>query len=180
MTGRVLALVDGSTHSEGVCHYTAWIASRLRAGIDLLYALERREADRGDLSEPRRVEAHAACLDEPAKRDAERVQLAQDKARATLDYACKTIERHSLAPIVQRLWHGDLLGNVAEFMARFEAETCAVVIGKRGRTAGVASGRLGSNVERIVRASRGPVLVGYTRLAAIGPQCAETWTAVAM
>lgn len=149
MSGRVLALVDGSTHSDSVCQHAAWLASRLNATVDLLHALE----PRGASPEP------------SSGWDARSTPLDDYQARAALDLAGKTVRRGRTGVINQRLWAGDLRANVARFADEFAGQTRVVVMGRCGRgDDGVAGGedapgRLGSQVERLVRASREPVLL---------------------
>ena len=69
-----------------------------------------------------------------------------------------------MAPVTQRLRQGDLLEAVAEL----EPDIRAIVIGKRGEAADFATGHVGSNMERIVRASRVPVLVASRAFRPIG------------
>jgi len=57
--------------------------------------------------------------------------------------------------ITTRLRHGDIVETVAEV----EKNARVILIGKRGEAADFAKGHLGSNLERIVRASHRPVFV---------------------
>jgi len=155
MTDRILALVDGSIYSESVCHHAAWAASRLKAGVDLLHVLGRREAPTGDLSGALRLGARTALLNELAALDEQRAKLAQARGRAILEDAQAILEKDGIAPVNARLRQGDLL----ETVASLEPEVRAIVIGKRGEAADFASGHLGSNLERVVRSARVPVLV---------------------
>ena len=155
MSDRILALVDASPYAESVCRHAAWAASRLGAGVDLLHVLGRREAPTSDLSGALRLGARTALLGELSALDAERARLAQARGRAVLDDARALVEAEGAAPVAARLRQGDLLDAVAEV----EPDTRAVVIGKRGEAADFARGHLGSNLERVVRASRLPVLV---------------------
>lgn len=163
MTDRILALVDGSIYSESVCHHAAWAASRLGTGVDLLHVLGRREAPTGDLSGTLRLGARTALLTELAELDARRAKLAMERGRAILDDARATTEAGGATQVTSRLRHGDLLDAVAEA----EADIRAIVIGKRGEAADFASGHLGSNLERVVRSSRVPVLVASRAFRAI-------------
>lgn len=155
MTDRILALVDGSPYAESVCRHAAWAASRLGAGVDLMHVLGRREAPAGDLSGALRLGARTALLNELSALDAERARLSQARGRALLDDARALVEGEGAGPVTQRLRRGDLLDAVAEV----ELDTRALVIGKRGEAADYAHGHLGSNLERVVRAARVPVLV---------------------
>lgn len=155
MTDRILALVDGSIYSESVCHHAAWAASRLGAGVDLLHVLGRREAPLGDLSGALRLGARTALLEELAELDARRAKLAQARGRAILEDAGAIVEADGASRVTPRLRHGDLLEAVAEL----QPEIRAIVIGKRGEAADFAAGHVGSNLERVVRSARVPVLV---------------------
>lgn len=156
MTNKILALVDGSAYSHSVCHYTAWIAARLSASVELLHVLGRREGvSAGDLSGSLTLGARTALLQELAGLDAQRAKLAQAKGRAILEDAAAILEADGAGPVTQRLRQGDLLQAVSEL----EPETRAIVVGKRGEASGFASGHLGSNLERIVRSTSLPVLV---------------------
>ena len=164
MTDRILALVDASPYAESVCRHAAWAAERLGAGVDLLHVLGRREAPAGDLSGALRLGARTALLGELSALDAERARLSQARGRAILDDARALALAQGAAPVAARLRQGDLLDAVAEV----EPDTRAVVIGKRGEAADFARGHLGSNLERVVRASRLPVLVASRAFRPVG------------
>ena len=156
MTNKILALVDGSVYSESVCHHTAWIAGRLNATVDVLHVLGRREGvAKQDLSGSLKLGARSALLEELAAADEQRARLAQAKGRAILEDAQKILQADGTGPVVPHLRKGDILEAVREA----EPDLRAIVIGKRGEGADFATGHLGSNLERIVRASRVPVFV---------------------
>ena len=153
---RILALVDGSAYSESVCRHGAWIAGRLGAGVDLMHVLGRREGGAGrDLSGSLRLGARSALLAELAELDAARARVSQSRGRAILEDAEAILRDAGIADISTHLRKGDLI----EAVAAQEPELRAIVVGKRGEGADFAAGHLGSNLERIVRATRVPVLV---------------------
>ncbi len=156
MTNKILALVDGSAYSESVCHHTAWIAGRLSASVDVMHVLGRRETGAGqNLSGALTLGARSALLAELSAADETRARLAQTKGRAILEDAQKILEADGTGPVVPHLRKGDLLEAVREV----EPDLRAIVIGKRGEGADFATGHLGSNLERIARASKVPVVV---------------------
>lgn len=156
MTNKILALVDGSVYSESVCHHTAWIAGRLSASVDVMHVLGRRETGAGqNLSGALTLGARSALLAELSAADETRARLAQTKGRAILEDAQKILEADGTGPVVPHLRKGDLLEAVREV----EPDLRAIVIGKRGEGADFATGHLGSNLERIARASKVPVVV---------------------
>lgn len=168
MSGRILALVDSSTYSDSICQHAAWAASRLNATVDLLHALERSGTSGKDKANPSggaRPDEIDGSGEPSSGWDARSTPLDDYQARAALDLAGKTVQRSHTGIINQRLWAGDLRANVGQFVDEFAGQTRVIVMGRGGRSEDVAPsgdgalGRLGSQVERIVRASREPVLV---------------------
>ncbi len=156
MTDKIIALVDGSIYSESVCNHAAWIASRTEAPVELIHVLGRREAPaQHDLSGSIRLGARSQLLEELAALDAQRAKLIGHRGRAILDDARAIVEKDGVTDVSTRLRHGDIVEAVAEV----EGDARMILIGKRGEAADFARGHLGSNLERIVRASHKPVFV---------------------
>ncbi len=156
MTKKIVALVDGSIYSRSVCENAAWIASRLGAAVELLHVLGRREgADSADLSGSIALGARSALLEELTVLDEQRAKLQQQRGRAILEDAKAIIEAAGVGAVTTRLRIADLLETTAEV----EAHADMLVIGKRGEAADFAQLHLGSNIERIVRASHKPVCI---------------------
>ncbi len=156
MTDKIIALVDGSIYSASVCEHAAWLAGRLGAPVELLHVLGRREsAENADLSGSIRLGARTALLEELAALDEQRAKLVAHRGRAILEDARGILERAGVSEITTRLRHGDIVETVAEV----EDDAAMILIGKRGEAADFAKGHLGSNLERIVRASHKPVVV---------------------
>ena len=156
MTDKIIALVDGSTYSQSVCEHAAWVAERTGWAVELLHILGRREgAGKADYSGSIALGARTALLEELAELDAQRARLVIHRGRAILEDARAILDRAGINEITTRLRHGDIVDTVAEQ----EGEAEMVLIGKRGEAADFARGHLGSNLERIVRASRKPVFV---------------------
>jgi nucleotide-binding universal stress UspA family protein len=156
MTDKIIALVDGSIYSASVCEHAAWLAARAGTPVELLHVLGRREsAENSDLSGSIRLGARTALLEELAALDEQRAKLVAHRGRAILEDARGILERAGVTEITTRLRHGDIVETVAEV----EADAAMILIGKRGEAADFAKGHLGSNLERIVRASHKPVVV---------------------
>lgn len=156
MTLKLIALVDGSTYSASVCDHAAWIAGRTGAAVELLHVLGRRDGGgKQDLSGAIALGARTALMEELAGLDAQRSKLMALRGRAILDDAQAILTRAGVAEITSRLRHGDIVDTVAEV----EQDASMILIGKRGEAADFAKGHLGSNLERIVRASHKPVFV---------------------
>ncbi|MFN0264953.1 universal stress protein [Tepidamorphus sp. 3E244] len=153
---KIIALVDGSLYSASVCDHAAWVASRTGAPVELLHVLGRREApEKQDLSGAIKLGARSALLEELAELDAQRAKLISHRGRAILEDAQALVEKAGVEDVSIRLRHGDIVEAVAEV----EADARVIMIGKRGEAADFAKGHLGSNLERIVRASHKPVFV---------------------
>jgi len=156
MTKKIVALVDGSVYSRSVCENAAWAASRLGAAVELLHVLGRREgADSADLSGSIALGARSALLEELTALDEQRAKLQQQRGRAILEDAKAVIEAAGVSAVTTRLRIADLVETTAEA----EAHADMLVIGKRGEAADFARLHLGSNIERIVRASHKPVYI---------------------
>ncbi|KPQ07123.1 MAG: universal stress protein family protein [Rhodobacteraceae bacterium HLUCCA12] len=156
MTDKIIALVDGSIYAHSVCEHAAWVAGQTGWAVELLHVLGRREgADKTDLSGSIALGARSALLAELAELDAQRARLVAHRGRAILEDARAILDRAGVNEITTRLRHGDIV----ETVAQQEQGARMVLIGKRGEAADFAKGHLGSNLERIVRASTRPVFV---------------------
>ncbi|WP_211315458.1 universal stress protein [Roseicyclus mahoneyensis] len=156
MTGKIIALIDGSVYSESVCHHAAWISKATGAPVELVHVLGRAEGTGNrDLSGSIRLGARTALLQELADLDAQRAKLVGQRGRAILEDARAIVDQDGVTEITTRLRHGD----VVEAIAEIEEDARVILIGKRGEDADFAKGHLGSNLERIVRAAHRPVFV---------------------
>jgi nucleotide-binding universal stress UspA family protein len=155
-TNTLIALVDGSAYAESVCHHAAWIAGRTGAKVKLFHVMGRRSGpEHQDLSGAIRLGARSRLLEELSELDVRRAKLAQEHGRAILEDARAIVEADGDIEVETRLRQGDLVETITEK----EDSGDMIVIGKRGEAAGLASEHLGSNLERIVRASHKPVFV---------------------
>jgi nucleotide-binding universal stress UspA family protein len=93
--------------------------------------------------------AELAALDE------QKARLAQKRGRLILQNARQRLEAAGVSSVTTKLRIGDLV----ETMHEFETGADLFVIGKRGEAADFAKLHLGSNIERVVRASTKPILV---------------------
>lgn len=152
---KIIALVDGSVYSESVCDYAAWIAKRKGASVEVLHILGRREGAVSNLSGNIGLGARTKLMDELAELDIAKSKLAQKRGRAILEDAETRIKAAGVETVTTRLRHGDLI----EELLLAEKDADLVVIGKRGEGADFAKMHLGSNLERVARASLIPVLV---------------------
>ena len=154
---KLLVLIDGSIYSKSVCDHAAWVAERTKASVDLLHVLGRRTVSNvpADFSGNLNADARDTLLEELTSLDEQQAKLAQKRGRLILEEAKAQLTQAGIAEVTIKLRNGDLLETVQEF----EPEADLILIGKRGEAADFASLHLGSNLERVVRASHKPVLV---------------------
>lgn len=154
---RILAFIDASVYADSVCDHAAWVARRMGAGVDLIHVLGRREmtAIESNLSGSLAANARDLLLAELSANDEQQAKLAQRRGRLILEHAKARLTEAGVTDVTTKLRIGDLV----ETMHEFEADADLIVIGKRGEAADFAKLHLGSNIERVVRASIRPVLV---------------------
>jgi len=153
---KIVALVDGSVYSASVCDHAAWISQRTGAPVELIHVLGRRDApEKPDFSGAIALGARTALLQELAELDAQRAKLTSHRGRAILEDARAILDKAGINEITTRLRQGDIVEAVGEI----EKDARVIMIGKRGEAADFAKGHLGSNLERIIRASTKPVFV---------------------
>ncbi|MDE0835507.1 MAG: universal stress protein [Akkermansiaceae bacterium] len=149
----ILACTDGSLYAPSIYQHAAWAAGRIGADIHVLHAIEHHEAaTTHDLSGNLGFSANDELLAELTRLDESRYRVARLRGKAILEDAEKKLEGATVKT-TQR--HGSLVGTVIEF----EGESDLLVLGKRGEHADFSKGHLGSNLERIVRSAKIPVLV---------------------
>ncbi len=154
---NILAFLDGSKYSQSVCDHAAWIAVRGDASLELLHVLGRREgnAETSDLSGSIGLGARTALLEELAELDGQKARLVNKRGRAILDDATDRVRAAGVKKVSATLRNGQFIRT----MQTFESAADLLVIGKRGEASNFDMDHIGSNLERVVRATHKPVLV---------------------
>ena len=155
-SNRLVAFVDTSPYAESVCDYSAWAASRGGQTVELVHVLDQATRPETNMSGTIGLGARSNLLEQLASLDAERAKIAQAQGRAVLEDAAYRVQR--TAPAVstsELLRHGGIVDAVKSVGQNADL----MIVGKRGDTRDVASGLIGTNVEAVIRASSGPVLV---------------------
>ncbi|KFN46901.1 universal stress protein [Arenimonas metalli] len=154
--GRVLAAIDASVYGRSVAGLAAWAASRLSAPLELLHTLERgQQPPMADLSGNLSLGGQELLLAQLADLDEQRSKLAQEHGRLLLEQVRSHLSDASgvAAKVLQR--HGGL----ADSLLELEQGVRLFVVGKRGEHANFETGRLGGQLEYVLRAVHRPVLV---------------------
>lgn len=149
----ILACTDGSLYAPSIYQHAAWASSRISASIHILHVIERDEChEPHDLTGSIGFDASAELLEELAKHDESHARVARLRGKAILADAAKQLAGHEVNTTQRH-------GSVVETLDEFEHGAELVIIGKRGEHADFAKGHLGSNLERVVRSAKIPVLV---------------------
>ena len=156
MTEQVMAAIDGSQFSEGVCDYAAWASLALGAPLTFLHVVDNHpQTAEADLSGNLGLGAREHLLEELAHLDEQRAKVAQEQGRLMLKAAKERAIEDGVGEPATRQRNGTLV----ETLAELENDMRLLVIGKRGEGAHQASDHLGSNLERVVRTLHRPILM---------------------
>jgi nucleotide-binding universal stress UspA family protein len=149
---RILVCTDGSMYGQVCCQYAAWLALRTGAAIEVLYVTDLRQFEVpfvADLGGSLGAQPYQAILGQLQ-------DLEKKKAAVVLDSAERTIRDGGHEGVVD-LHHKT--GLLVDCLVDQEDDADLVMLGKRGENANFATERLGSAMERVVRASKRPCLV---------------------
>lgn len=152
---RLLVCVDGSAYSSVCCQYAAWLAKRADVGIEVLYVSDLWEFETSmisDLSGSLGIEPYQDLSSQLQEMEHRKAQMIEEAVRRIFDDAgvrCPVEFHHRTGLLVDQIQEFEEDGLSVD----------AVFIGKRGENANFATEHLGPTMERVVRASKKPVLV---------------------
>lgn len=154
---KILACVDASPYAMSVSDLTAWLASRLKADIELLHVVQRKSAvsTRHDYSGAIGLGVKSELLEELTRIEEAQGKLAVESGRALLDAAQARVRMGTDGKIEQVHLHGGIIETILER----EAEAELIVMGKRGASGEFATAYMGSKIERVLRAGKKPLVV---------------------
>ncbi len=154
---KLIAFVDGSNYTKSVCDHAAWVAVRIDGSVELIHVLGRRSDSAApvDLSGSIGLGARTSLLEDLAEQDGQVARLDHKRGRAILNDAKETLLNAGVSRVSTMLRNDGIVETVQDF----ESGASLIVIGKRGKKTESDEAHLGSNFERVVRASHKPVLV---------------------
>lgn len=153
---KIITLLDGSDYTKSVLDHTAWAALKTGASVDVVHVIGRRQSDTPmDWSGSLELGVRSHLLHELAEHDAQKARLAQERGKLIVDAGAQHLLSAGVIEARARLQRGD----VVEVLKELEAEADLIVLGKRGEAADFAKMHLGSNLERVARVSKKPVMV---------------------
>ncbi len=148
---KLLVCTDGSDYSQVCCRYAAWIAERTGASIELLYLTDLRQFEVplvADLSGSLGIQPYQDVLTHLQEMEKCKATVIEKNAREIFD-------KEGMKNPIRFHHHTGLLVDCLE---DFEKDVDLVLLGKRGENADYATAHLGSNMERVIRASSKPTL----------------------
>ncbi|MBE0462459.1 MAG: universal stress protein [Halomonadaceae bacterium] len=157
MSEQVIAAIDGSEFSEGVCDYAAWASLALNAPLCFVHVLDNHSAapSEQDLSGNLHFGAREHLMEELSALDEQRAKVNREQGKLMLEAAQKRTKAKDISDSTTR----QLNGTLVETLVALEKDIRLLVVGKRGETAHQASGHLGANLERVVREMHRPILM---------------------
>lgn len=152
----ILACTDGSLYSSSIYQYAALLANNSGAGVHVLHVIERDDSrPSSDLTGSLGFDASSELMEELVKFDEVHSRVARLRGKAVLDDAEKQLREAGVTEVTTTQRHGSLV----ETLDEFEEGAALVIIGKRGEHSDFARAHLGSNLERVARGAKIPVLV---------------------
>ncbi|GEN27341.1 universal stress protein [Halovibrio variabilis] len=156
MSDHVLAAIDSSQFSEGVCDYAAWAAKALEAPLSFMHVVDNHpQTSEPDLSGNLGLGTREHLLEKLSNIEERHAKVSREQGRLMLEAAKERAQAAGIASpeCLQRN------GTLVETLVEKERNVRLLVVGKRGETAHQASGHLGSNLERVVREMHRPILM---------------------
>lgn len=154
---EIIICSDGSLYAPSVYEHAAWAAEKENASVRCLHVIERGEKYHpNDYSGSIGFDASAELLEELVEQDVANARIARKRGAAILEDARRSLAQHLDEKRIQtKLVHGSLVENLQDL----EHEADLIVLGKRGEHADFSKGHIGSNLERVARGVKAPILV---------------------
>lgn len=154
--GQVVAALDASLFTRGVCRHAAWAAARLAAPLACVHVVEgRRGREGGTAPAELALDLAAGVLDEPGLLEASARLQGEERARLLLQQAALLVRQAGDVPVRGLVGRGPLV----EVLGGLAPQASLFVMGHRGEQSEFGKARLGSQVERVVRGVGQPLLV---------------------
>ena len=156
-TNLVLACIDGSSLTEAVCDYAAWIAQRVDAPLKLLHMIDHHHeaAALSDLSGNIGLDTQEHLLEELTAVEQQYGKLRLHQGKQLLQAAKERVIRRGIVEPITNQRHGSLVESLIEI----EDSLRVLVIGLRGKVHENQPDKLGAKLESIIRSLHKPVLV---------------------
>jgi nucleotide-binding universal stress UspA family protein len=151
----VLACIDGSTYTDAVVDYAAWVSRVIHNPLRLLHNLDQTYTPPHDLSGSIGLGTREALLTELTELEGRRNRIQMENGKQLLDQACQRAVAHEAFDVSIQQQHGSLIESLIEM----EDEIRVLVLGVRGEGHENKQNQIGAQLEMIVRSMHRPVLV---------------------
>lgn len=155
---KILAYIDASRYAQSNCDYAAWAATTLDVPVELVHVIEKPSSDptiAADRSGRLGIDSRESLLRELVALDEQRNKLEQESGRHLVEEATAYVRNAGVQEVTTSLVHGELVDHLRDH----EREARILVMGKRGEGENQAEEHLGTNLERVIRASHRPILI---------------------
>ncbi|MDQ7048502.1 MAG: universal stress protein [Enterobacterales bacterium] len=155
---KVLACIDGSSVSEYVCDYAAWIALTVDRQLKLLHTIEQNHgAAVSDYSGAIGLGSRQELLNELTQAENNRARLLLKQGQIMLSAAKQRVKSFG----VEKIESYQHRGSLAESLVELEQDIRFMVIGIRGNSheSQAQNQGLGHQLESVIRSMHKPILV---------------------
>lgn len=152
---NILVCIDGSSYGQVCTSYAIWLAKRTGARISALYVSELWQYET-----PLIADFGGALGTQPYMGlTAQLREVEAGKAKIIENYVRGEFEKAGIPDRVDFYHRSGLLVDCIDEFENQRGDVSAIVLGKRGENANFAKGHLGSNMDRVIRASKLPCFV---------------------
>ncbi|WP_055045576.1 universal stress protein [Devosia sp. A16] len=148
---KIAAFVDLSLYAHSVIDHAIWLARERQASVELINIVSPNELAASNLAPVH--PAGAMLLQQDDALDAKVADLAR-QGHERLDQGRRLLNEAGVFDVSTRL----LEGHTSRTMVQAASPASIIIMGKRGEQADLARLPLGSNLERLARGSKVPVL----------------------
>lgn len=158
---KIITCIDGSTHTDSVCHLSAWAAKSTKLPISLLHVVTphsdvaNKIASQVDFSGSIGLGAKSELLKELTEIDEARGKLEQRKGLLMLDHASEELASKGMKDV--ETLH--LRGSLVETIIDLESKAEFIILGKYGEYTDDKPTIIGSHLESVARSIRKPLLI---------------------
>ena len=149
---KILLCTDGSQYAEVCCRFAVWLAKRLDGFIESLYVSDIRQFEWpiiADLSGSLGIQPYQDAISQLQELEKQKATFIRSNTEAIFQDQ-EFGEQHNF---------NHETGILVDCMEKFNSSIDLVMLGKRGENVHLASEHLGSNMERVIRASKKPCMV---------------------
>ncbi len=154
---NILTCTDGSVYATSIYKHAAWAACRADAAVHVIHMLDPHtdHSDKANFSGNLEPGAGGDMLAEFVAFEQTKNRLARERGKQILEDARRTLKEDGVGSVTVEQQHGRLV----DALGKLERDVDLLIMGKRGESADFAKLHLGSSLERVIRASKRPMLV---------------------